>query len=172
MANFSLYGLCIIPTALIWKLIVTLPKTMSFDLFFSPANLQKQFRQKLLQLANNQQAGTYILALANSLGDAELFQGMKAELELVREQLALRQSIKTDSQDEQTLAQINSSWKKYAQPLTVQHRGPWRIQYLPVRSLRPARNANATIKHIQQGFDQNGFHFNLPFLQDEKYCLM
>ncbi len=45
--------------------------------------------------------------------------------------------------------------------------GPWRLQFNPLRALRPARNSSAVIDRLYRPFDAQGFHFDKPFLERE-----
>jgi hypothetical protein len=45
--------------------------------------------------------------------------------------------------------------------------GPWEIQFNQVRSLRPKRTAGQRPQGIRAPFDDDGFHFNKPFLRRE-----
>ncbi len=127
--------------------------------------------RQLLRLPPDRDAlGLYILVLANASMLPQLLEQLGDELRARYRQLAALPSdhwadtAPDDCAVFERLADFDLS-----QPPRVEYRevGPWRLQYNPLRSLRPARNSQARITALRQPFDEQGFHFDKPFLERE-----
>ena len=118
--------------------------------------------------------GVFILVLANALSRREIYQPLLAPLQ-TRFQM-LQQHVKQASKDDlahwpvddlevlKALLPMDLAQFPLAQNRTV---GDWRLQFHPLRSLRPARNSAKPVVSLQQAFDPQAFHFNKPFLRKE-----
>jgi diadenosine tetraphosphate (Ap4A) HIT family hydrolase len=110
--------------------------------------------------------GAFILVLANSMQDSELFQWLANDLDRTFAQL---QAATPDAPEDDQIVfsalaktgiQGLSCWEY--QPLE-----PWELVINPLRALRPARGAGQLFSGIHQAFDPGKFHFNKPFLRPE-----
>ncbi len=128
------------------------------------------FADTLRNMLSPDEAGTYILVLANSMQDDELRNSLKQELndnfkavqsgvrrgvlDITADDLAVFEAI------EATGADSLSCWQR-------QSKAEWELVYNPMRALRPVRVSNETIDSVKLPFDGNSFNFNKPFLQPE-----
>ena len=128
------------------------------------------FVNNLGEMLSPDQAGAFILVLANSLQHAELHNSLKPAL--LTSFGAVRQGIRQGGLDitADDLAVFRSiegigieSLSCWAQAST----GDWQLVYNPMRALRPARASSRPVSNIRQPFDNSGFNFNRPFLQPE-----
>ena len=129
------------------------------------------FVNTLRNMLSPDEAGAFILVLANSMQDHELRNGLKHELDanfkaiqsgvrrgtlfLTADDLAVFEAI------EATGIESFSCWQ-------LQNKAEWELVYNPMRALRPVRVSNEIIDSIKQPFDESSFNFNKPFLQPEK----
>ena len=136
----------------------------------SADGFQHLFVNTLRNMLSPDEAGAFILVLANSMQDDELRNGLQQELganfkavlsgirrgvlDITPDDLAVIEAI------EATGADSFSCWKR-------QNRAGWELVYNPMRALRPVRVSNEIIDSIKQPFDENRFNFNKPFLQPE-----
>ncbi|MDD5393739.1 MAG: hypothetical protein PHE17_12035 [Thiothrix sp.] len=110
--------------------------------------------------------GAFILVLANSMQDRELFARLSAPLSQTFAQL--RENNPDGPEDDRNVfAALLASgidaldcWEHCPQE-------PWERVLNPLRSLRPARVSSDVFREIQQPFDPSKFHFNKPFLRPE-----
>jgi len=116
------------------------------------------------------EAGAFILVLANSMQDAELKNGLKHDLgdnfKLIQQKVQQGQlGITQDDLDvfkaiEAVGVDSLSFWQ-------LQNVGEWELVYNPMRALRPARESNDTVDNIRRPFDEGRFNFNKPYLRPE-----
>lgn len=116
------------------------------------------------------EAGAFILVLANSLQDEKLDNDLKDDVALMFKKL--RTNIKSDSMSitdddlhvfraiEQTGIESLMSWQTAG-------KGAWQVVFNPMRALRPARASGELIDSVHRPFDAGRFNFNKPFLQPE-----
>lgn len=126
-------------------------------------------------MLQHDQLGTFILVLANAIYDTDIHQVLKSRLDSRFNELAalltdyLRDGRKLDHTSDDLLVFLKLMALGYDQVQMNKFRqaGPWRIQYNQLRSFRPARMSNELITDLHKPFDEQGFHFNKPFLQKE-----
>ncbi len=128
------------------------------------------FTDSLRNMLSPDEAGAYILVLANSMQDDELRNSLKHELDanFKAVQSGVRRGVLDITDDdlavfeaiEATGADSLSCWKR-------RKKAEWELVYNPMRALRPVRVSNEIINSIKQPFDENRFNFNKPFLQQE-----
>lgn len=131
---------------------------------------QQLFVNTLRNMLSPDEAGAFILVLANSMQDEELRNGLKQELgaNFKAVQSGIRRGVLDITADdlavfeaiEATGADSLSCWKR-------QNKAEWELVYNPMRALRPVRVSNEIFDSIKQTFDENRFNFNKPFLQPE-----
>ncbi len=133
---------------------------------FSAKQLEQAFKEKLYPLSLQKHLGTYILCLANALTDKRLYLYLQNDLNKTLKTLSQNQpeSSADDASVFEQLIDPNNALPKFARSKQV---GPWTLQYNQIRSYRPARNANDVVTSIYKDFNEDGFHFNKPFLQKE-----
>jgi ATP adenylyltransferase/5',5'''-P-1,P-4-tetraphosphate phosphorylase II len=131
---------------------------------------QHLFVNTLRNMLSPDEAGAFILVLANSMQDDELRNGLKQELDanfktvqsgirqgrldITADDLAVFEAIETIGIDSLCC------WQR-------QNTAEWELVYNPMRALRPVRVSSEVIDSIRQPFDENRFNFNKPFLQPE-----
>lgn len=128
------------------------------------------FVNTMRNMLSPDEAGAFILVLANSMQDAVLRNGLKhdldvnfksvqqqiqhGQLDITQDDLAVFKAIETTGVDSLPC------WK-------LQSVGDWELVYNPMRALRPARVSNEAVDNIRRSFDENRFNFNKPFLRPE-----
>jgi len=144
--------------------------------FSSAAALEQAFADGLAtMLADHPGLGVYILGLANAAYDSGLW-GRLRDLLARRHQrheaeitMALRQGRRLKEPEDDLLVFLKlmaigfdgvavTAWRQA---------GPWRIQFNPIRALRPPRASESRVDGMMRPFDPAGFHFNKPFLARE-----
>ena len=131
---------------------------------------QHLFVDTLRNMLSPDQAGAFILVLANSMQDDELRNALKYELDanfkavqsgirrgrlgITADDLAVFEAIEAIGIDSL------SCWR-------LHNIAEWELVYNPMRALRPVRVSNEIIHGIRQPFDENRFNFNKPFLRAE-----
>jgi len=131
---------------------------------------QHLFTSTLRNMLSPDEAGAFILVLANSMQDDELRNSLKHQLEanFKAVQSGIRRGVLDVAADDlavfEAIEAIGidslSCWQR-------QNTAEWELVYNPMRALRPVRVSNAVIDSIKQPFDENRFNFNKPFLRTE-----
>ncbi len=119
--------------------------------------------------------GVYILCLANAAYDDALWQGLKAPLAQRHQRHAqditqtLRQGRRLRDPEDDLMVFLKLMAIGFDGVATTAWRqaGPWRIQFNPIRALRPPRASGGAFEGLHRPFDAKGFHFNKPFLKKE-----
>ena len=147
---------------------------MTLQAFQSSDIFQQFFIDQLAQMLEHEQLGVFILVLANALSRKQIHQplanALQQRFEQLRTQLgklpeAQRQSIPADDLDVfRALERIGLETFSSAE---ARDAGCWKLQYHPLRSLRPARNSARAVTLLKQPFDEQAFHFNKAFLHKE-----
>ena len=136
----------------------------------SAAAFQHIFVDSLRNMLSPDQAGAFILVLANSMQDAELRNSLRHDLyaNFKAVQRSVRQATHDVTEDDlavfEAIEAISvdslSCWQ-------LRKVSVWELVYNPMRALRPARASSESIDHIKWPFDDNRFNFNKPFLRAE-----
>lgn len=132
----------------------------------SPSVFKTCFANGLQQMLTPDGLGAFILVLANSMQDQELFNLLHEDLHSTFAQLQAHEV----SGPEDDLAVFSALAGTGIQGLsTWQHHQlyPWELVLNPLRSLRPARVSSEVFREIRLPFDPGKFHFNKPFLRPE-----
>lgn len=128
------------------------------------------FTDTLRNMLSADEAGAFILVLANSMQDEELRNSLKHELDanfkavqdaicrgrldITADDLAVFEAIEAAGPDSL------SCWQRHKT-------AEWELVYNPMRALRPVRASGEAVDGIRQPFNEAGFHFNKPFLRPE-----
>ncbi len=114
--------------------------------------------------------GAFILVLANSLQDDGLNSLLAPQLQgLFQELLARREMNALDGGADDLAVFAALAETGIAGYACWQSRSPgrWRCSWNPLRALRPARASAESFGGLRQPFNEQGFHFDKPFLKPE-----
>jgi diadenosine tetraphosphate (Ap4A) HIT family hydrolase len=131
---------------------------------------QHLFINTLRNMLSPDEAGAFILVLANSMQDDELQNSLKHELDanFKAVQHGIRRgSLDITADDLAVFEAIEAAGTDSLSCWQRQYTGGWELVYNPMRALRPVRVSNETVDSIKRPFDDNSFNFNKPFLQPE-----
>ena len=145
------------------------------DIFSSPDSLRSSFEKGLDRQLKEDSLGTFILVLANSLFDEQIFLKFRDRLKKVFEQKKqayannLRPGKHLHGAPDDILVFQKLITMGFDNLSTTQYRYTenWELQFNQLRSLRPRRISSATISSLSQDFEESAFHFNKPFLDKE-----
>lgn len=132
-----------------------------------------RFEHRLAELLPGCDVNLFILICANASLCPELLAGLSAPLQAEFVELRTRLARDVDAarslapDDRAVFAGLATAWPRALDATSLRRVAPWEIQFNPLRALRPARNAAASVDLIRRPFDDAGFHFNKPFLQQE-----
>jgi hypothetical protein len=131
---------------------------------------QHQFIQSLRNMLSPEEAGAFILVLANSLQDESLYAGLKNNIaSMFREiQSKFRTNELVVTDDDRAVFQALERYGIESFSVWQSTRkDSWEIMFNPVRALRPARASNVLFDGIRRPFEANKFNFNKVFLRPE-----
>lgn len=139
----------------------------------SADQLRQAFATGLGEMLDADVLGGFILVLANACHDGALFERLAQPLRAAHDRWCDRfdrddpLALNAAADDVDVFRQVRALGLD-ALPLTAwRDVGVWRLQFNALRALRPPRNSQARIQHLQRPFDAAGFHFNKPFLRRE-----
>lgn len=126
-------------------------------------------------LADHPGLGVYVLGLANAAYDRGLWERLREPLARRHERheaeitAALRQGRRLREPEDDLLVFLKLMAIGFDDVAVTAWRraGPWRIQFNPIRALRPPRASGSRVEGLCRPFDPAGFHFNKPFLARE-----
>jgi len=129
-----------------------------------------QFVQSLRNMLSPDQAGAFILVLANSMQDDSLKADLETEAESVFNAIRLKllndKLVITDDDRAVFQALAHAGIGQFA-VWEAENKGGWELTVNPIRSLRPARSSNDGFDAVKRSFDGSRFNFNKPFLRPE-----
>ena len=142
------------------------------EIFESEIAFENAFVDGLQKMLLSDELGAFILVLANACYEATLFERMKSAL---RERFAYWGERAEEDDFKQQFAVDDVKVFQSLQALGFDNitssvfrmAGIWQLQFNALRSFRPARNAHQLVDSIESPFNDNGFHFNKPFLAKE-----
>lgn len=122
-----------------------------------------------------EQLGAFILALANSTYDPQIHAALGSKLEQRFDELSRKvkglltqgRSLEYADDDVPVFLKLMAIGMDNLQDTLFRQAGPWEIQFNHLRAFRPARMSNQVISELRAPFDEDGFHFNKPFLDKE-----
>lgn len=137
-------------------------------MFIAPSltEFKTRFASGLQQMLTPDGLGAFILVLANSMQDRELFGLLREDLSNTFTHLKANNPSDPDD-DRSVFAALASTGIGQLATWEQQTLEPWELVINPLRSLRPARVSSEVFREIQQPFDPGKFHFNKPFLRPE-----
>ena len=138
----------------------------------SEAQFSQAFTDGLQDILLTQdQLGIFILVFANALYDQRIWQKLKADLAHQFQQISHKFNYagyqNSAKNDIEVFKKIQTIGFNNIQQVQFKVLKDWRLQYNPLRALRPPRVSDAVIKSIQAPFDTDGFHFGRSFLAKE-----
>lgn len=147
------------------------------EIFSSPDSLQIAYESGLDRQLDEGSLGTFILVLANSLQDEEIFMKFKYRLrdkyELKKQEYSstLRQGKPLHDAPDDMLVFLKLIAMGFNNLSTTEYRHTenWELQFNQLRSLRPQRMSGTTISRLLLDFDESAFNFNKPFLNKEVF---
>ena len=143
--------------------------------FDSRTALRHAFEAGLGELLGYEGLGPFILVSANANFDAEVYACLETrllhryhELEAhYREALAEGRPLSDTDDDLMVMLKMIAAGIDRLKKTETRQVGPWEAQFNHLRSFRPPRNSGAALTTLRKPFNENGFHFNKPFLEKE-----
>jgi len=147
----------------------------SDSVFQSPDNFHQAFATGLDEMLEHDGLGVFILVCANAGFDPQLWLSLEEKLRtrFFRHASEYRDALQNgrnlpDSDDDVMVFLKMMAIGFEALQLTERRKiGPWEIQFNQLRSFRPPRMAHQCVESLHAPFNENGFHFNKPFLRKE-----
>ncbi len=148
---------------------------MNLSLFDSPSDFARAFEQGLIDMLAHEGLGVFILVCANAGFDPALQQALAPALRerferhasQYREALRSGCSLPDADDDVMVFLKMMAVGFENLSPTERRQAGPWEVQFNALRSFRPPRMAHQKVDAIHLPFNENGFHFNKPFLRKE-----
>lgn len=144
-------------------------------IFDSAEALHDAFAAGLDKMLENDGLGVFILVCANAGFDPQLWLGLEEKLRNRFEHHAAQ--YRDALQNGSTLPDADDDVMVFLKMLAIgfeslqlterRKAGPWELQFNQLRSFRPPRMAHKTVETLHEPFNENGFHFNKPFLRKE-----
>lgn len=134
------------------------------------AMFRQSFESGLSEMLAPDELGAFILVLANSMQDEHLQQGLAPRLAATFAQLQERccgDSLKGGRDDLEVFEALRKSGIERYRAWDSRKQGPWQIAFNPLRALRPQRASKERFQGLRRIFDEDGFHFDKPFLAAE-----
>ena len=131
---------------------------------------KKLFVMQLRNMLSDDELGTFILVLANSLQDGYLKKELQHDLK--NNFVALKNKynagkLKATQDDLDVFIQLLDMDIENLPIWKTGKAGDWEVVFNVMRKLRPARASSQLLNSIIQVFDETKFHFNKPFLKPE-----
>jgi len=134
------------------------------------------FAEGLQALLKEPGLGSYILVLANASFDQTIYERLQPSLQQRFQQLAehcrlglSRGEALAGSQDDQLVfLKLMAIGFEGVRATSFRRQGPWELQFNHLRAFRPSRMTDEVVTGLSRPFDQQGFHFNKPFLRRER----
>lgn len=146
------------------------------DVFSSLESYKTKFNQGLIELAQDNSLGTFILAMANATFDERIYSEVKHVLSDNFLQLkekynsAFSQGKRINEVDEDLLVFLKMLCVGFEELKTTEFRteSGWELQFNHVRGFRPNRISQQKIESLHLDFSVSGFNFNKPFMAKER----
>jgi len=147
----------------------------SEDLFLSEQGFRHAFERGLGRLLDIGGLNLFVLVSANASFEQTLFDNLGGRLSELFSTLradlceALVNGYRINEADDDLLVFLKIASIGFERLALTEHRsaGDWEVQFNHLRSFRPLRNSGRPMQSIHAPFDEQGFHFNKPFMQQE-----
>ncbi len=148
---------------------------MNSNTFDSVDNFTNAFASGLSEMLEHEGLGVFILVCANAGFEPRLQQQLAPRLkqrfenysEQYREALRQGRTLPDADDDVMVFLKIMAVGFEALQPTQRRAEGPWELQFNQLRAFRPPRMAHTKVETLHAPFNENGFHFNKPFLRKE-----
>ncbi len=146
------------------------------NIFSSSQEYKKAFNDGLIELAQNESLGTFILAMANATFDEEIYKVTKDVLKsnFLRLRSKYIESFtagrKVNEVDEDLLVFLKMLCVGFdnLQITAFREEADWEFQFNHIRGFRPNRISQQQIDSLCMDFSVTGFNFNKPFMAKER----
>ncbi len=146
-------------------------------IFDSPEKHRRAFNAGLRTLLENDSAGAFILALANATFDPEVWAALHTRLyERLNDWRQRYQDVLADGgepadapDDIAVMLRLLVVGFERLTPTEFRRIGDWEAQFNQLRAFRPKRMAGESVASTRKPFNEQGFHFDKSFLQDEVF---
>lgn len=150
---------------------------MSDHPFATLKSFQQAFTSGLSGLLQKGGLGPFILVCANASFDkrveaataaglAALYQSLRTEYV---DALSKGKPIQAVEEDLLVFLKLHAVGFEQLRATETRHAGPWEVQFNQLRSFRPQRITAQVPQSLHVPFDEAGFHFNKPFMQQEAF---
>lgn len=147
----------------------------SESIFASPEHLHRAFASGLERMLQHEGLGVFILVCANAGFDPQLWLTLEEKLQqrFVRHaeeyRSALQEGYSLSDADDDVMVFLKMLAIGFESLQLTERRkaGVWELQFNQLRAFRPPRMAHKRVTSLHEPFDENGFHFNKPFLRKE-----
>lgn len=148
---------------------------MNEAIFQSGERFSEAFTAGLDKMLEHDGLGAFILVCANASFDSriqsrvgdKLRQRFEAYSERYRVALIQGRTLPEADDDLLVFLKLMAIGFAALQPTQRGSVGPWELQFNQLRAFRPPRMANTRVESLHVPFNENGFHFNKPFLRKE-----
>lgn len=130
----------------------------------------KRFEAHLAEMLSPDELGAFILVLANSMQDEHLQKSLAPQLAVTFLKLKERHqenALNATDDDRHVFEALLKTGIELYKAWLQKSLGPWRAAYNPLRALRPQRASRERFDNLKREFDEQGFHFDKPFLKPE-----
>ena len=150
---------------------------MAEEIFSSAGRFREAFEAGLERLLATGELGPFILVAANATFDTAIYARARAPLVRLfdtlhsRHRAAIAEGRPLTGAEDDIAVFLRMACIGFEALSPTERRacGPWELQFNHLRSFRPKRNAAAAPAGIRRPFEENAFHFNKPFLQQEAF---
>ncbi len=150
---------------------------MTHTVFDSPENFSAAFISGLGEMLEHDGLGVFILVCANAGFDERIQQALAGRLkqrfdqysQQYRDALSHGRTLPDADDDVLVFLKLMAIGFDALQPTQRRAEGAWEVQFNQLRAFRPPRMANTKVDTLHMPFNQNGFHFNKPFLRKEAF---
>lgn len=118
-------------------------------------------------MLNKDELGSFILVLANSMQDQQLFKSLTPELKMTFGAIKNNKNLSSSPDDLHILNSLTAQNISQYSAWAIRNLNHWQCAFNPFRSLRPERSSKDTFTSLRHPFNDDAFHFSKPFLRPE-----
>jgi ATP adenylyltransferase/5',5'''-P-1,P-4-tetraphosphate phosphorylase II len=145
------------------------------DFLTSNQKLSQTFADGLKEILEHEGLGVLVLVFANSVMKPGLYEALKQPLlerfnksqETYRDLIMSGRKINDSDDDMLVFLKMLMVGYENIKLVEMKKQGVWELQFNHLRGFRPPRNSGSNTKGNHQPYNENGFHFNKPFLRKE-----